>query len=136
MTPLTRDDLLHGRDAEYPLSPAQDANMLDLVDAANALREVYFAATGRVAKVGNAYRPGHYNTQAGGAPNSAHLHCMAIDWQDGDGTLDAWIHANRELVLEMGWVGLEHPDHTPGWAHTDMRQRYDANGQPYQVFRV
>lgn len=128
-------DLLHGRDGQYPLTDATHANLVDLYEAANELRRAYLAATGKLAKIGNAYRPGHYNVQAGGAKNSTHLHCMAIDWQDPDGALDAWIHDNKELVAEMGWVGLEHPDATPGWAHTDMRQRYDAQGRPYQVFR-
>jgi len=134
--PFTRDDLLMGRDAQYPLSDHLDANALDLTDASNAFGGAYFADTGRQLHIGNAYRPGHYNVQAGGAKRSAHLYCMAIDWQDRDGAVDAWVAAHLPEVLEMGFVGIEHPDNTPGWCHMDMMQRYDQHGQPFQVFRT
>lgn len=134
--PITRDAVLMGRDAEYPLSGELDANCLDLVDAANAFGEAFFLDTGRQLRLTSGYRPGHYNTRVGGAPRSAHKYCLAIDWADPDGAVDAWVAAHLPEMLEFGFVGIEHPDNTPGWCHTDLMQRYDAHGTPYQVFRA
>lgn len=134
--PFTRADLLHGRDVEYPLSPQLDANALDLVDAANAFGEAFYRETGRQLRVSSGYRPGRFNVAAGGAKRSAHLYCLAIDWADPDGAVDAWVAAHLSEMLEFGFVGVEHPDNTPGWCHTDLMQRYDQHGRPIQVFRV
>jgi hypothetical protein len=133
---ITKDDILMGRDAQYPLTDRLTENLMRLLVAANALADAYHASTGEQLRINSGYRPGHYNTQAGGSKRSAHLECMAIDWADPTGEVDEWIQAHLPAVAAMGFTGIEHPKDTPGWAHTDMRQRYDAKGQPMQVFRV
>lgn len=132
---ITRDDILMGREREYPLG-ALEANLLDLLMAANDFAAAFHADTGRSLAITSGYRPGHYNKRAGGAPRSAHLRCLAIDWADPDGAVDAWIQRNLARVRTFGFVGVEHPDCTPGWAHTDLVQRYDRHSNPFQVFRT
>lgn len=133
---FTSEDLLMNRDLEYPLSGELEANLLDLLDAANAMAAAYEADTGRILEVRSAYRPGRYNVAAGGARRSAHLYCLAIDWADPDGAVDEWVMANLERMRDFGFVGIEHPDSTVGWSHCDLVQRYDMHGNPFQVFRV
>lgn len=133
---ITQTDILMGRESEYPLDYKLEANLLDLFEAANMMFAAYRSDTGRELKVSSGYRPGHYNTEAGGAKHSPHLYCMAIDWVDSDGAVDAWVQANLERIREFGFVGVEHPKDTPGWCHVDMVQRYDQHGNAFQVFRV
>lgn len=135
MRQFTDADILHGREVQYPLTGALDANRLDLLDALNALSAAYTLSIGReLPGINSGYRPGHYNVEAGGAPHSTHLYCMAVDIADADGAVDAWVQEHLAEVIEMGFVGIENPSKTPGWCHLDMKQRYDAHGRPLHVF--
>lgn len=133
---ITRQMILQGRETEYPLG-ALEANLLDLLDAANAFAQAYWLDTGNILKVNSGYRPGRFNRPplCNGAKRSSHLFCLAIDWDDPTGEVDEWIQSHLSEMTEFGFVGIEHPDDTKGWAHTDLTQRYDQNGKPFQVFR-
>lgn len=113
---ISRDEILMGRDVEYPLTPELEVNLARLMTAVNALRGLYNAPM----YVSSGYRPGKYNKAAGGAPNSCHTECMAIDFHDADGTLKAWI---TEGILEQCGLWQESPAHTPTWLHVDIRPR-------------
>ena len=114
-----------GRDVEFPLSPELEKNLSNLLVALNAFRAVY----GKPMRVSSGYRPGKYNTAAGGAPNSTHLVCMACDFADLDGSLDAFCLANLPSLEQCG-LWLEDPERTHGWTHLDIRARNN------RVFKV
>lgn len=122
---ITREEVLMGRDKEYPLSEAQAVNLSKLLKALNKFRNTY----GKPMVVTSGYRPGSYNTRAGGAPNSAHLSCEACDFADTDGTLDQYCLDNQQVLIDCG-LWQEHPDSTPGWIHIDTRPRKNRVFRP------
>lgn len=113
---ISRAEILMGRDAKYPLSQALEDNLKALLIALNEFRAVY----GKPMTVTSGYRPGDFNKAAGGAPNSAHALCLACDFADKDGALDAWCLAHLD-VLERCGLYLEDPGHTAGWCHLTVR---------------
>lgn len=113
---ITRDEILMGRDVEYPLSPELEANLEVLLQAVNKLRSLY----NQPMYVSSGYRPGHYNTDAHGAKNSTHTTCQAVDFHDPDGKIKSWI--TIEILEECG-LWQEDPGHTPTWCHVDTRPR-------------
>lgn len=119
---ITRKEYLMGRDEEYPLSPTQMLNMCDLLAAINYLR----AKWEKPMRVNSGYRPGRFNTAAGGAPKSPHLMCAAIDIADPDGTLAAWLYASDDLLEHVG-LYMENPDYTPGWVHLQIIRPASGN---------
>lgn len=114
-----------GREVEYPLTPDQVANLARLLESLNKFRSAY----GKPMLVTSGYRPGRYNVQAGGAPNSAHLTCEACDFADPEGLLDEFCSKNTKLLDSCG-LWLEHPDSTPGWTHLDIRARKNRIFRP------
>lgn len=113
---ITRSEILMGREVEYPLSIALEENLSKLLVAVNKLRALY----GKPMVVSSGYRPGKYNSLAGGAKSSTHLVCMAVDFKDNDGELKAWITPE---ILEQCGLWQEAPDRTPTWLHVDIRPR-------------
>lgn len=109
---VTREEILQGRDKEFPLSQEQEANLSKLLAAVNKFRDIY----GKPLKVSSGYRPGKYNEAAGGAKKSNHMQCLAVDFVDVDGSLDAYCLANLKVLEECG-LYLESPEHTPSWCH-------------------
>lgn len=115
---ISRDEILMGRDAEFPLDTELEANLLVLLKAVNKLRMVY----GSPMTVNSGYRPGHYNDDAGGAPNSPHITCQAVDFHDADGALKAWITVE---ILERCGLYQEDPASTPTWLHVQTRPTHN-----------
>jgi uncharacterized protein YcbK (DUF882 family) len=111
---ISRDEILMGRDVEYPLSDELESNLADLLMKLNNFRDFYNIPM----VVSSGYRPGRYNTAAGGAQHSNHIVCKACDFHDPDGTLDAFCMANLDKLTEFG-LCLESPTSTPGWTHLD-----------------
>ena len=111
---IFRDEILMGRDAQYPLDATLEANLADLLIAVNKLRTAY----GKPMTVSSGYRPGHFNTDAGGAANSSHKTCQAVDFHDTDGALKAWITIE---MLEQCGLWQEAPESTPTWLHVQVR---------------
>lgn len=109
---IKRDEVLMGRQLEYPLTPELEANLETLLKALNKLRKAY----GKPMVVSSGYRPGKYNVAAGGAKKSNHMTCQACDFKDANGDLDKWCMANLNVLEECG-LYLEHPDATKGWCH-------------------
>lgn len=109
---ISRAEVLMGRDAFHPLDTTLEANLTKLLDTLNKLRKAY----GRPMIVSSGYRPAPYNKAAGGAVRSNHMVCLACDFRDPDGALDAWCLSNLNVLEECG-LWLEHPDATPGWCH-------------------
>jgi uncharacterized protein YcbK (DUF882 family) len=111
---ITRDEILMGRDKEYPLDAALEANLQALLSAVNKLRTLY----GKPMYVSSGYRPGHYNTDAHGAKNSTHLTCQAVDFKDADGALKTWI--TEDMLVQCG-LYMEAREATPVWLHVQIR---------------
>lgn len=114
---ITRNEILMGRDTQYPLTPELETNLKDLLEKLNKFRTLY----GKSMICTSGYRPGNYNTAAGGAKKSSHMLCMAADFRDTDGSLDAWCMQHIDKLNEIG-LYLEHPDATPGWCHLQTRK--------------
>lgn len=113
---ITRAEVLMGRDQEFPLDVTLQKNLDALLVALNKLREDY----GKPMNVTSGYRPGHYNTDAGGAKASSHLTCQACDFADPEGRLDSWCMSNLDKLTKYG-LWLEGPAYTPGWCHLQIR---------------
>lgn len=111
---ISRAEVLMGRDTEYPLDAKLEANLKKLLIAVNKLRELY----GKPMIVSSGYRPGKYNKAAGGAKNSSHLTCEAVDFKDHDGALKAWITVD---ILKQCGLWQEEPSRTPTWLHVQIR---------------
>jgi hypothetical protein len=108
---------LMGRDKTYPLTMEMWINLAQLIAGVNYLRGVY----GKPLSVSSGYRPGVFNRSAGGAKNSAHMTCEAIDVVDTDGDFAAWCLDNLD-ELEKAGLYMEDPNHTPGWVHLQTRE--------------
>lgn len=107
-----------GRDKEYPLTEEMEANLNGLISSVNALRTLY----GRPMYVSSGYRPGPYNKAAGGALNSPHMTCQAVDFHDVDGALKVWITVE---ILEQCGLYQEDPDRTVTWCHLQTRPTHN-----------
>lgn len=111
-------EILMGREKEYPLSVDLIANLTQLMIRINLFRYIY----DNPLTITSGYRPGHYNKDVGGATNSCHMSCEAVDISDGSGELKRYIK-NNPTILDRCDLYQEHPDHTPTWVHLDIRKR-------------
>ena len=110
---ITRDEVLMGRDKDVPLSTKQEQNLALLLTCLNNFRAVY----GRPMIVSSGYRTPAINAATkGAAKRSNHIQCLACDFKDPDGALDAWCLANLTVLSNCG-LYLEDPAATPGWCH-------------------
>lgn len=126
---ITRREVLMNRDLEFPLSPELEANLEKLLLALNRVRIAY----GKPMAVSSGYRPGHFNIDAHGAPNSTHTVCQACDFADPDGLIDQFCQANQKLLESCG-LWQENPANTIGWCHLDIRPREPRNTLYYRTF--
>lgn len=115
-----------GREVDHPLTFPLMVNLDKLLKALNKFRAAY----GKPMVVSSGYRPGLYNTKAGGAQKSNHMICLACDFKDTDNSLDEFCLNNLKLLEEWG-LYLEHPDSTPGWCHLQVV----APGSGSRVFK-
>lgn len=101
-----------GREKLSPLTKEMEANLVKLLDCLNKFRQAY----GKPMTVSSGYRPPEQNAAAGGANKSNHMICLAADFRDTDGQLDAFCLKNLKLLEQCG-LYLEDPASTPGWCH-------------------
>lgn len=113
---ITREEILMGRDKEYPLSKTLEANLSQLLKALNLFRDIY----GKPMIVSSGYRPAGYNTAAKGAKKSNHMICLAADFRDPESLLDNFCIANQDILEKCG-LYLEHPYWTNGWCHLQVK---------------
>lgn len=119
---ITRDEVLMGRDRDYPLTPELETNLIKLLEAVNKLRIDW----GKPLVVNSGYRPGHYNKSAKGATRSAHTTCEAVDFRDDNqGTFAKWCLNNLNLLEKYG-LYMESPTATQEppsrfWVHLQIR---------------
>ena len=122
---ITKDEILMGRDKEYPLDDTLESNLNKLHEALNKFRTIY----GKPMVVSSGYRPGKYNEIAHGANNSAHLTCEACDFEDNDGKLKKWILSHVNVLYDCG-LYMEHQDNTPTWCHLQTRKTINRIFKP------
>lgn len=119
----TLAELLMGRHHEYPPTAEMLDNANKLLIAINIVRE----ARGIPQKTSSGYRPGRFNKNY--AKRSDHTTLSAWDFEDVDGSFDAWCMANLP-VLERAGLWLEHPDSTPGWTHLTIAPKKNRVFRP------
>lgn len=125
---ITRKDYFTGpdgeqRDVKYAdqLTPNIEENAEVMIERANLILSQYRAATGddQPRKVNSGWRPPQVNAATAGASRtSRHMTGEAIDLDDDDGTLDAWLMTKEGTSALMN-IGLWHeqPRDSIGWAH-------------------
>lgn len=114
---ISRAEVTMGRELEFPLSQVLEQNLNDLLLRLNKFRATYNLPM----YVSSGYRPGHYNTDAGGAADSPHLECKACDFHDQDRSLTNWILQNKQVLVDCD-LYMEDPAHTPTWVHLQSRR--------------
>lgn len=113
---IAASEILMGRHKSDPLTEEQWLNLCDLLVRVNALRMHY----GQPMVVSSGYRPPSINKKVGGAPNSAHVQCQAVDFKDPEGDLKRYLLANQYLLVKYG-LFMEDPNFTLGWVHLQTR---------------
>lgn len=126
---LTSNIYLMGREIEFPPSKEQLANMATLLSRVNDLiKDLPDPIKPR--GITSGFRPGRFNDAAGGAPNSGHLHCRAVDLADPGNAIDNYIDKHPELLVKHN-LWREDPKRTSGnWCHLDITAR------PNRTFKV
>lgn len=112
---ITLNEILMGRDREFPLDSTLEKNLQLLHHSLNKFRKIY----NKPLTVSSGYRPVQYNQNAGGAKKSNHMSCLACDFLDKDGALDMFCISNLDALKECG-LYLEHPKWTLGWCHLQV----------------
>lgn len=115
---ISKKEVLMGRIKEEELSDELKANLDKLVTALNVIRKEY----GKPMTVSSGYRSPEKNAAIGGSKKSYHMQCLACDFKDSDGALDAWLLEHQDL-LEANGLWQEDPGSTPGWSHIDAGTR-------------
>lgn len=113
---ISPQEILQGREVEYPLSPELRSNLDKLLVAVNKLRAYY----GKPLFVSSGYRPGKYNVKAGGSSKSSHLSCEAVDFHDVSRELTKFLISRLDVLEDCG-LYMESPDATPTWVHVQIR---------------
>lgn len=106
--------------------PELQDNLGNLLIVINKMRTIW----ARPMIVTSGYRTPEHNKTIGGALNSSHMYCQAIDISDTKGELDAWLDLNPEMLEKCG-LWREDPAATPTWCHLDIRQR-DPNKRTFK----
>lgn len=120
---ITREEVLMGRDKDYPLDTEQEVNLEHLLECLNKFRKAY----GKPMVVSSGYRPAAVNAKVkGAAKKSNHIMCLACDFRDLDGSLDEWCLQNLDVLEECG-LYLESPLHTPNWCHLQAKAPKSGN---------
>ena len=98
------------------LTSELQANAQEELRRVNIFRGIY----DKPMYVNSGYRTVEHNASIGGAKNSSHCTCQAIDFKDNDGELKKYISENPD-ILEKADLYMEAPESTPGWCHLQSR---------------
>lgn len=114
---MTKEDILMGRDVEYPLDAFMKNNLEVLTKKITELEAIY----GQKFILSSGYRPGKYNSAVGGAPKSTHLTCQAVDISDKSGIISTWCVKHIDQLSKLG-LYMENPVKTKTWVHLQIRK--------------
>lgn len=115
---ITEKEILMGRVKKEDLTPELGANLSKLLTAINIVRAAY----GKPMSISSGYRDSVYNKKIGGAPNSWHTKCGAVDISDPNRELQKWVMNNLDVIRQSG-LQLEPFSKTPNWIHFDQGKR-------------
>lgn len=113
---LTLRDYWQGRDVSHSLelTPEIEHSALRLLEIVNDLLAAY---PGPTPAINSGWRPPSYNaTVPGAARRSRHMTGQAIDLDDDEGRLKAWLQDHPQMLDRYG-LWMEHPAATKGWVH-------------------
>lgn len=97
-------------------------NAEELLRKVNLFRKEY----GQPMYVTSGYRTLEHNISIGGAKDSAHCHCQAIDFKDVDGKLKEFIEKDTSILERYG-LYQENPERTKTWIHLQSREIPSGN---------
>ncbi len=107
-----------------------ESHLVDLFTRMDKVRE-YFQLP---INVHCAYRPAAYNKEIGGAPHSAHIDGMAVDFDiKGLACKEAISLIMRDEMLDEWMMRMEDNGEDPPWIHLDLRSpttEYDRYFKP------
>lgn len=109
---ITVDEILKNRISRHDLKPDYRLNLNVLLAKINVVRKCY----GMPMSVSSGYRSPEDNRIAGGAPNSLHMKCAAVDIKDENVKLWKWCLTHLPL-LKLEGIWLEDKRWTPSWVH-------------------
>lgn len=115
------------RRIKYPWNDKLLTNAMKLRDCVNLLYTQLPVNLRGNFYVTSAYRPGHYNEIAGGAPGSLHTTCEAIDLANVGNVLGEFL-LSRQEILEASNLWMEHPEATLKTAHLHLQIRPPRSG--------
>lgn len=113
--PLTKENLLEGRDKQYPSEYTAEVsqNLDNLLVILNKIQTAY----GKKFTVNSGWRPAAVNAGIpGAAVASNHMKGLAADIADADGEVMRWTIENLDLMKSLG-VHMEDWRWTPTWTH-------------------
>ena len=87
-------------------------NLEMLLKMVNIFREEY----GEPFVVNSGFRRPDVNVKIGGAKQSKHTECLAVDIRDLDGNIDNWFLQHQQLLRQYN-CAVENPRYTKGWCH-------------------
>lgn len=70
--------------------------------------------------VNSGYRPAEYNKSIGGASDSSHITCQAVDFADSSREITRFVLANPGILVDCD-LWMEDPSATPTWIHLSIR---------------
>lgn len=115
LKPITKEDLLKGRDRQYPNEYSQEIsdNLDKVVIVINKIQNAY----GVQFEINSGWRPSAVNSSTpGAAKKSKHMEGLAVDIKDNDGKIMEWTLNNLQLMKDLG-VYMEDWRWTPTWTH-------------------
>lgn len=111
---ITVTEYLMGRATHDDLTAEQCSNMHGIISMANQVLMDF----GEFRKVTSGYRRPEDNKAAGGSKNSAHMTCEAVDLEDRNGKLKAFL---TDELLEKYNLFRECDEACPSWCHISTR---------------
>lgn len=118
---ITAKEIL-GEVKQEDLSDELKKNLEVLLERVNKFRKEYNSPM----YVNSGYRSPDKNAAVGGAKNSAHMSCQAVDFRDNDGKIKQYIADNKD-ILERCDLYMEDPDYTKTWVHLQSRPTKSGN---------
>lgn len=98
------------------LSNEQLENLIVLMVKVNMLRE----EVGRPFNITSGYRSPEHNARIGGAKQSNHMRCAAVDIADADGSLKKLLMKDDNALLKKYDLYMESAEDAPTWAHLQI----------------
>lgn len=123
--PLTKDQLLMGRDKQYASEYTKEIS--DNLDKTLVILNKIQAAYGKPFKINSGWRPAAVNASTpGAAAHSKHQIGLAADVSCLDGHLWEWVLQNLHLMQELD-IFMEDRRYTPTWVHFGVGKPLSGN---------